>query len=74
MLEVKNMTVQYGDLTIVDNVNFTVNNGQWLMIVGPNGAGKSTIINAISQGVEYKGEVYFDKRISGNTNPMSGQE
>ena len=33
MLEVKNMTVQYGDLTIVDNVNFTVNNGQWLMIV-----------------------------------------
>lgn len=62
MLEVKNMTVQYGDLTIVDNVNFTVNNGQWLKIVGPNGAGKSTIINAISQGVEYKGEVYFDKK------------
>ena len=34
------------------------------MIVGPNGAGKSTIINAISQGVPYTGDVYFaDKNI-----------
>lgn len=62
MLEVKNLTVQYGNLSIVDDVNFAVNEGQWLMIVGPNGAGKSTIINAISQGVSYTGEVYFDKK------------
>lgn len=60
MLEVKNMTVRYGDLTIVNDVSFSVSEGQWLMIVGPNGAGKSTIINAISQGTPYTGTVHFN--------------
>lgn len=59
MLEVKNLTVQYGNLTIVDGVSFSVDEGQWLMIVGPNGAGKSTIINAVSQGITYTGKVRF---------------
>jgi len=60
MLEVKNLTVQFGSLTIVDDVSFSVSEGQWLMIVGPNGAGKSTIINAVSQGVPYTGSVLFN--------------
>jgi len=60
VLEVKNMTVRYGDLTIVNDVSFSVSEGQWLMIVGPNGAGKSTIINAISQGAPYTGTVLFN--------------
>ncbi|NLI53936.1 MAG: ABC transporter ATP-binding protein [Clostridiales bacterium] len=57
LLDVKNLTVRYGDLTIVDGVNFSLSEGDWLMIVGPNGAGKSTIVNAISQGAPYTGEV-----------------
>lgn len=60
MLEVKNLTVRFGSLTIVDDVSFSVSEGQWLMIVGPNGAGKSTIINAVSQGVPYTGTVLFN--------------
>jgi iron complex transport system ATP-binding protein len=62
MLEVRNLTVQYGSLKIIDKVSFSVNEGQWLMIAGPNGAGKSTIINAISQGAPYTGEVYFNNK------------
>ncbi len=57
LLDVRNLTVQYGEKTIADNVSFSLNEGDWLMIVGPNGAGKSTIVNAISQGVPYTGEV-----------------
>ena len=57
LLEVKNMSVRYGALTIVDGVSFSLDEGQWLMIIGPNGAGKSTIVNAVSQGVQYSGEV-----------------
>lgn len=60
MLDVKNLTVRYGNLTIVDDVSFSLKEKQWLMIVGPNGAGKSTIINAVSQGVAYAGSVCFD--------------
>ncbi len=57
LLNVNDMTVRLGGLTIVDHVNFSLSDGEWLMIVGPNGAGKSTIINAISQGTAYTGEV-----------------
>ncbi len=60
MLEVKNLSVRYGSLTIVEDVSFSVAPGEWLMIVGPNGAGKSTLLNAISQAVPYTGDVRFD--------------
>ena len=60
MLEVKDITVRYGEKTILDHVGFHVQPGQWLMIVGPNGAGKSTIINAISGGAPHTGEVFFE--------------
>lgn len=60
MLEVKNLFVRYGSLTIVDDVSFSVKPGEWLMIVGPNGAGKSTIINAVSQAVPCEGQVLFE--------------
>jgi len=57
MLAVSDLTVQYGDLVIVGGVSFSVGSGQWLMIVGPNGAGKSTIVNAISGGAPYTGDI-----------------
>lgn len=57
MLNVQNLTVSYGTHTVVDDVSFQVGEGQWLMIVGPNGAGKSTVLNAITQGVGYSGQV-----------------
>ncbi len=60
MLEVKDLTVRYGSQTIVNDLSFSVKEGQWLMIVGPNGAGKSTVLNAITQGISYSGEVLLD--------------
>lgn len=62
MLDVKNLTVSYGSLDIVNNVSFSLKEKQWMMVVGPNGAGKSTIVNAISQGVPYRGSVHFCSR------------
>ena len=60
MLEVKDLTVRYGDLTVVEDLSFSVEEGQWLMIVGPNGAGKSTLLNAVTQGTPYSGAVLFE--------------
>ena len=57
LLDVQNLTVRYGNLTIVNDVSFSLSEGEWLMIVGPNGAGKSTIVNAVSQGASYTGAV-----------------
>lgn len=59
LLDAKNLTVRYGNLTIVEDISFSLEEGQWLMLVGPNGAGKSTIVNAISQGTSYSGNVHY---------------
>lgn len=57
MLSAKNITVRYGERTVVNNVSFSLEPGQWLMLVGPNGAGKSTLIEAIAQGVPCTGRI-----------------
>jgi len=58
MLNVKRLTVRYGSLTVLNDVSFALEAGQWLMVAGPNGAGKSTLIHTISKGVPYRGEVW----------------
>lgn len=62
MLEIRNLSVNYGDFEILNDVSFNVEPGRWLMVVGPNGAGKSTIINAVSQGAPYTGRLLFEGR------------
>ncbi|MDR0917594.1 MAG: ABC transporter ATP-binding protein [Oscillospiraceae bacterium] len=57
LLEIRDLTVKYGAMTILDDVSFSVDEGQWLMIAGPNGAGKSTIVNAIMSQAPYTGNV-----------------
>ena len=60
MLKGNHITVRYGEHTVVDDVSFTLQEGQWLMLVGPNGAGKSTLIETISQGVPYTGSIELE--------------
>ena len=60
MLDVKCLTVRYGSLTILNDISFSLKEGQWLMVAGPNGAGKTTLIHAISQGAPYTGTVFFE--------------
>lgn len=60
MLEVRHLSVKYGNKVIVDDVSFCVEEGQWLMIIGPNGAGKTTIVSAVSQSAPYQGEILFE--------------
>ena len=47
MIEVKNLVKRYGDHVAVNNLSFTVEEGQIYGFLGPNGAGKSTTMNII---------------------------
>ena len=52
MIEVKNVTKKYGSFTAVDNISFTVKDGEVIGFLGPNGAGKSTTMNMITGFIE----------------------
>jgi branched-chain amino acid transport system ATP-binding protein len=49
LLELDSVTLRFGGLVAVDDVSFSVTEGEVFAIVGPNGAGKSTIFNLISR-------------------------
>ena len=48
MIEVSHLTQKYGSRLAVDDVSFTVEDGQIYGLLGPNGAGKSTIMNILT--------------------------
>ena len=64
MLEIQGLSKSYGNNVAVDNVDFTVPDGQVGILLGPNGAGKSTIIKSIAGLLSYKGK-YPDPGTSG---------
>ena len=47
MIEIKNVTKKYGDKKALDNISFTVNDGEIFAFIGHNGAGKTTLIKSI---------------------------
>jgi multidrug/hemolysin transport system ATP-binding protein len=47
IISVRDLTKKYGELTAVDNISFSVREGDLFAFLGPNGAGKSTTINII---------------------------
>lgn len=66
ILEVKGVTKRYGGLVAVNQVSFSVHQGEILSVIGPNGAGKSTLFKLIASFVPTSaGEVVFrGERIS----------
>lgn len=49
VLEVKDLSMQFGGLKAVDSLNISINEGEIFGLIGPNGAGKTTVFNCITQ-------------------------
>ena len=48
ILNVKNLTMKFGNLTAVDDVSLSVRQGEIVGLIGPNGAGKTTFFNCLT--------------------------
>ena len=48
IIEFENVSLSYGNRQILENINFSINEGQIFGMLGPNGVGKSTIFNLIT--------------------------
>jgi branched-chain amino acid transport system ATP-binding protein len=48
LLDIQNLTMQFGGLTAVKSLDFTIDEGEIRGLIGPNGAGKTTLFNVIS--------------------------
>ncbi len=60
-LEVKNLSLQFGGVTAIDNVDVSVSTGEILAIIGPNGAGKTSLLNSITGYYKpQKGSIIFN--------------
>ena len=47
-VETKNLTISWGEVNVLDQLNFELNEGEKLAIVGPSGSGKSTILKILA--------------------------
>jgi|TARA_B100001094_G_scaffold38364_1_gene32677 branched-chain amino acid transport system ATP-binding protein len=63
LLEVKDLTMQFGGVTALHNLSFAVNQDEICGLIGPNGAGKTTLFNVISRIYDpTTGSVNFQKK------------
>ena len=60
LLEVKNLTVQFGGLKALSNISISLAPGEVVGVIGPNGAGKTTLFNAITGFVKPEGEFFLN--------------
>ncbi len=60
VVKIENLTVSYPGVKALDNINFTVEEKDFLGIIGPNGAGKSTLFSCmLGLNNQYDGSIFF---------------
>ena len=76
VLEVKKLSKKYqskeNEILAIDNVNFSINEGEFVSIIGPSGCGKSTLLSSIAGLIpKTSGEIFIDgEKITGITEKM----
>jgi iron complex transport system ATP-binding protein len=61
-VELRGVTVELGGRPVVDRVDATIADGEWVALIGPNGAGKTTLLRALARLVPFAGEIAIGGR------------
>jgi sulfonate transport system ATP-binding protein len=60
-IEVRNLTKRFGDLLVLNNMNFNIYENEFVCVVGPTGCGKTTFLNCLTRIYEpTEGDLYID--------------
>jgi zinc transport system ATP-binding protein len=62
LLEVKDLNVTLDRSPILRDLNFSVNEGEFVTLLGPNGSGKTVLVKALLGLLPYKGELHWHKK------------
>lgn len=62
LLEVRGLRARYGPVEVLRGIDFTVEDGEVVVILGANGSGKTTTLRALTGMVETTGDISFDGR------------
>ncbi|MBD1583392.1 heme ABC transporter ATP-binding protein [Pseudoalteromonas sp. S16_S37] len=60
MLSCQHLSIQRGQKTILEDINFTLKEGEFTVLLGENGAGKSTLLSAICGDIPFGGDILLD--------------
>lgn len=61
MIEYKNIKKAYGDVTIIEDLSFTVEDGEFVILIGPSGCGKTTTLKMLNRLIPFNdGEIFID--------------
>ena len=81
VLHIENVTMQFGGVVAVNNLNLDVNKGEIVALIGPNGAGKTTAFNCVTGvyeptngKVEFMGEVIAENHPQGQMKKLYAGE
>lgn len=73
ILEVSRMTMDFGGIRALDNLDLEVNSGEIVALIGPNGAGKTTFFNCLTGiYIPTKGDVHLNPRNGGSPVNLKG--
>lgn len=73
LLEVKDLTKNFGGLTAVSDVDISIKENELIGLIGPNGAGKTTLFNLLT-GVYEPSEGAISLNVDGKTHELSGKK
>ncbi|ONI39430.1 ABC transporter [Candidatus Epulonipiscium fishelsonii] len=60
-IEVKGLSKSYGDLKVLNDLNFSIKKGEFIVVVGPTGCGKTTFLNLLTRIIQpTSGDLYID--------------